>query len=69
MVGEGCLHNSDNREGGLFLLQEYIDFLWVFGCRWGGEKYMRLREEERKGKRPQGIESPYIHNSFFPPRD
>jgi hypothetical protein len=31
--------------------------------------YKMLHEEERKGKHSWGIESPYIHNSFFLPRD
>jgi hypothetical protein len=31
--------------------------------------YKMLHEEERKGKQQYRIESPYIHNSFFLPRD
>jgi hypothetical protein len=33
IVGEGHLCNSDIGEGGLFLLQVYIDFVWFFGYR------------------------------------
>jgi hypothetical protein len=33
------------------------------------EEYKTLHEEGRKGKWQQGIESPYIHNCFFLPRD
>jgi hypothetical protein len=51
------------------------------GFAWGGEGVVRRpgalsgtrrcvkKTEERNGKQQHGIESPYIHNSFFPPRD
>jgi hypothetical protein len=50
ILGAGCLYNSDCREGGLFLLQEYIDFICIFGYRWVSVKYKTLHEEGRKGK-------------------